>query len=56
MYKTCIFVVFVCSIIDYACPNFRTTSTMALMFTLQHGFELSTLPSIPSNCNVGGLY
>ena len=41
--------------INYACPNFRTTCAMALMFTLQHEFELSTLPSIPSNGHVGGL-
>jgi len=25
------------------------------MFTLQHEFELSTIPSIPSNGHVGGL-
>ena len=54
--KTCIFVVFVCSfppiIIDYARPNFRSTCAMAL----QHEFELSTLPSIPSNGHVGGLH
>jgi hypothetical protein len=52
--KTCIFIAFfVCSlshsIINYACSNFRTTCAMALMFTLQHEFELSTLPSIASN-------
>ena len=43
---------FVCSlspsIINCACPNFQTTYAMELMFTLQHEFELSTLPSIPS--------
>ena len=48
--KTCIFVVFVCSlspsIINYACPNFRTTCAIALMLALQHEFELRTLPSI----------
>ena len=59
-YKTCIFVVFVCSlspmIINYACPSFQTTCALALMFTLQHKFELSTLPSIPSIGHVGGLY
>ena len=54
--KTCIFVVFFgCSlppnIINYACPNFRTICAMAL----QHEYELSTLPSIPSNCHVCGL-
>ena len=43
------------SIIKYACPNFRTTCTTALMLTLQHAFELSTLPSIPSNCHVDSL-
>jgi hypothetical protein len=40
--------------INYACPNFQATCAMALMFTLQQ-FELSTLPSIPSNGHVGGL-
>ena len=52
MRKTFCFVVFVCSvspsIINNACPNFRTTCAMALMFTLQHEFELATLPSIPA--------
>ena len=43
------------SIINYACPNFRTTCTMTLMFTLQHEFEISALPSIPSNGHIGGL-
>ena len=57
----CIFVVFcVCSLspslINYACSNFRSTCTMALMFTLQHEFELSTLPPIPSNSHVGSLF
>ena len=33
----------------------RTTCAMAMMFTLQLKFELSTIPSIPSNGNVGGL-
>jgi hypothetical protein len=33
---------------------FSATGAMALMFTLQHEFELSTLPSIPSNGHVGG--
>jgi len=51
--KPVYFVVCVCSlslgIINYACPNFRTTCEMTLMFTLQHVFELSTLPSIPYN-------
>ena len=28
------------SIINYACPSFRTTSAMVLMSTLQHKFEL----------------
>jgi len=46
-------VFFVCSlsasIINYACPNFQTICAMALMFTLQHEFELSILPSIPSS-------
>jgi len=50
--KKIMFVVFVCglspSIINYACPNFRTTCTMAL----QNEFELSTLPSIPPNNHV----
>ena len=52
--KTCSFVVLcVCSsIINYACPNFRTTYAMAL----QHEFKLSTLPSIPSNGHVGDLW
>ena len=44
------FVLYVCvcvcslspSIINYTCPNFRTTCALAL----QHEFELSTLPSI----------
>jgi len=48
---------FVCSlspsIINYACPSFRTTfvhaQCTALIFTLQHEFEFSMLPSIPSN-------
>jgi hypothetical protein len=31
------------------------TCAMTLMFTLQHEFELSTHPSIPSNGHVGGL-
>ena len=54
--KMCIFVVFcTCvqlssSIVNYACPNFRTICTCAM--ALQHEFELSTLPSIPSNCHV----
>jgi hypothetical protein len=39
------------SIINYACPNFRSTCAMAL----QYVFELSTLPSIPPNGHVGGL-
>ena len=39
-------------IINFTCPNFRTTSAMALMLTLQ---QLSTLPSIPSNSHVGSL-
>ena len=38
-----------------AWPNFQTTCAMALMFTLQHEFELSTIPSIPSNRYVSGL-
>ena len=47
---------FVCSlsassIINYACTNFRATCTNVL----QHGLELSTLHSIPSNGHVGGL-
>jgi hypothetical protein len=42
------------SIINYACPNFRTTWAMALMFTLQHAFEL-TFSSIPSKDHVSGL-
>ena len=42
------------SIINYAYPNFRTTCTCAM--TLQHEFELSTLPLIPSNGHVGGLH
>ena len=50
----CIFVLFVCSFINYACPNFRTTYAMALMFTLQHELEPLTLPSIPPNGHVGG--
>jgi hypothetical protein len=41
--------------IYYACPTLRTTCTMALMLTLQHDFELSTLPSIPFNGHIGGL-
>ena len=57
--KTCIFVVFVCSlspnIINYACPNFQTTCAMALTLTLQHDFELRTLPSIHSFSHVGCL-
>ena len=47
-YKTCIFigfcgVFFVCTAYlpaSSACPNFRTTCAMALMFALQHEFEL----------------
>ena len=66
--KTCIFVVFVCvpvcvcvyslspNIINYACPNFRTTCAMALVFTLQHEFEISTLLPIPCNGHLGGLF
>ena len=42
------------SIINYACPNFLATCAVALMFTLQ--FELSKIPSIPSNGHVGVLW
>ena len=45
---------FVCSFINYACPNFQTTYAMALMFTLQHELEPLMLPSIPPNGHVGG--
>ena len=32
--KMSIFVVFLCvQLVNYACPNFRTTGVMALMFT-----------------------
>ena len=41
------FCVCVCSlslgIIDYACPNFRTTCALPLMLTLQHEFDLSPI-------------
>jgi hypothetical protein len=54
-----LFLFFLCSSspssINYACRNFRTTCAMGLMFTLQHEFELSMLPSIPYNCHVGSL-
>ena len=57
--KLVILLFFVCSlstnIINYTCPNFQTICAMALMFTLQHEFKLSALPSIPSNGHVGGL-
>ena len=49
VYFRCVF--FTCSFINYACPNFRTTCAMAL----HHEFQLSTLPSIPSNGHAGGL-
>jgi hypothetical protein len=57
-FKTGIQLVFLCvaclpSIINYACPNFRTTC--ARVFTFQHEFELSTLSSIPPNSHIGGL-
>ena len=56
----CVFsLFFVCSLspitIYHACPKLRSTCGIALIFTLQHKFELSTLPSIPSNGHVGGL-
>ena len=60
-YKTCIFVwiFWVCSLFasisNYTSPNFRITCSIALMFTLQHEFELSMLPSIQYNGHVGGL-
>ena len=57
VYFRCFFVCsFSPSLINYACSNFRSTCTMALMSTLQHELELSTLPSIPSNSHFGGLF
>jgi hypothetical protein len=42
--------IFVCSfsprIIYYAYPNFRTTCAMSVMFTVQHEFELLTIPML----------
>jgi hypothetical protein len=40
-----------CNLYNYACLTFRTTCARAV----QHEFELSTLPSIPSTGHVGGL-
>ena len=56
IYRTCMFVGFclTASLIMHVSIS-EHTCAMTLMFTLQHEFELSTHPSIPSNGHVGGL-